>query len=227
MDIQVQYFAAARELSGCSEETLSVPDGSTAGGAFEAVCAHRPALAGFAQRMALALNDEMCSPDVPVRDGDRLAILPPVAGGAPRRCSVQDTPLSVDAALACVTHPGAGGINVFIGIVRDHADGQDVSRLDYEAHEAMAEKEMARVLDDVEKEMPGVRLCAQHRTGQLAIGDAAVVIAASAPHRAEAFAACRAAIDRIKERVPIWKKEWGPAGEAHWVNLAPPEPRDT
>lgn len=92
-------------------------------------------------------------------------------------------------------------------------------RLDYEAHERMAEKEMQRVLDSVVSEHAGVRLAAVHRVGSLRVGDVAVCVAASAPHRNEAFVACRKAIDRIKESVPLWKKEWGPDGEAYWVNL--------
>ena len=108
---------------------------------------------------------------------------------------------------------------MFQGVVRDHADGKPVARLDYEAHESLAEKEIQRVLLKVAEEHPGVRIAAAHRVGQLAVGDIAVCVAVSGAHRDEAFAACRSAIDRIKETVPIWKKEWGPGGEAHWVNL--------
>jgi molybdopterin synthase catalytic subunit len=103
--------------------------------------------------------------------------------------------------------------------IRDHADGQRVSRLDYEAHESLAEKEMKRVLEGVVAEHTGVRIAAVHRVGTLGIGDVAVCVAASAAHRDDAFAACRKAIDRIKETVPLWKKEWGRDGDARWVNL--------
>ena len=99
---------------------------------------------------------------------------------------------------------------MFTGVVRDHAEGKPVARLDYEAHESLAKKEMERVLLAVASEYPGARLAAVHRVGRLDVGDVAVCVAASAPHRAEAFSACRAAIDRIKETVPVWKKEWGP-----------------
>jgi molybdopterin synthase catalytic subunit len=108
---------------------------------------------------------------------------------------------------------------MFTGVVRDNADGKPVARLDYEAHESLAMKEMLRVLEEVAATHEPVRLAAVHRVGALSVGDVAVCVAASAPHRAEAFAACREAIDRIKETVPLWKKEWGPSGEAHWVNL--------
>jgi len=130
------------------------------------------------------------------------------------------TPLSVDAAIACVSHPGAGGIAVFLGLVRDTNEGKTVTALEYEAYGAMAVAEMRRIADDIASEIPGVRLAVIHRTGTLAVGEIAVVCAASAPHRAEAFRGCRELIDRVKARVPIWKREHGPDG-AHWVGWDP------
>ncbi len=139
--------------------------------------------------------------------------------GATPAVAIRDRPLSLDETLAGVSHPGAGGIAIFIGVVRDHADGNAVSRLDYEAYEELALTEMSRILTQIMAELPGVRLAATHRVGQLAIGDTAVIVAASAPHRADAFTACQNAIDRIKDTVPVWKKEWAPDGTALWVNL--------
>jgi molybdopterin synthase catalytic subunit len=115
--------------------------------------------------------------------------------------------------------PEVGGIALFIGTVRDHAGGRSVVRLDYEAHPELAQQEMTRILQALGAEHPGVRMAALHRVGELAIGELAVIVGASSPHRAEAFAACRAAIERIKERVPIWKKEWSDDGSGTWVNL--------
>lgn len=132
------------------------------------------------------------------------------------RADVRASALSVDEAIANVTRPGAGGISVFVGVVRDESDGRVVTRLDYSAYESMAKKEMDRIAEEIEKEIEGARVCAIHRIGTLVVGDAAIVCAASAPHRGEAFKACRLLIDRIKERVPIWKREWGPHGAA-WV----------
>ena len=132
------------------------------------------------------------------------------------KVDLRTTPLSIDEAIAHVVHAGAGGIDVFIGVVRDHADGRAVTRLDYEAYGAMATREMGKIGDEIEREIAGTRVCAIHRTGTLRVGEAAIVCAASAPHRDEAFRACRALIDRIKARVPIWKREHGPDGTA-WV----------
>jgi molybdopterin synthase catalytic subunit len=100
--------------------------------------------------------------------------------------------------------------------VRDRSEGRPVTKLEYEAYAPMAGAEMRRIAEEIEREIEGVRLAVLHRTGALAVGDVAVVCAASAPHRGEAFAACRALIDRVKERAPIWKREHGPEG-AYWV----------
>ena len=120
--------------------------------------------------------------------------------------------------LAALQAPAIRRIALFVGTVRDHADGKPVARLDYEAH-PLAAREISRVLDAIAAGTPGVRLAAVHRSGQLVVGDLAVIVGAAAAHRAEAFAACRDAIEQIKALVPIWKKEWAPDGSAHWVNL--------
>jgi molybdopterin synthase catalytic subunit len=133
-----------------------------------------------------------------------------------RLIELRDTPLSVDEALASVRHAGAGGIAVFVGAVRNENEERPVKRLEYEAYASMALREMSAICDELEREIFGVRLAVLHRVGGLDVGEAAVVCAASAAHRAEAFAACRALIDRIKQRVPIWKREHGPEGP-YWV----------
>jgi molybdopterin synthase catalytic subunit len=130
--------------------------------------------------------------------------------------ALRQTPPSVDEAIAHVKHAGAGAVCVFLGTVRDVNDGRAVVKLEYEAYESMALAEMRRIADEIAAEEPGVRLAVLHRTGALEVGDVAVVCAASAPHRGEAYRACRALIDRVKARVPIWKREHGPEG-AYWV----------
>jgi molybdopterin synthase catalytic subunit len=125
-------------------------------------------------------------------------------------------PLSIDEAVAHVKHSGAGALCVFLGTVRDRNEGRAVVRLEYEAYPSMARAEMTRIAQEIASEITGVRLAVLHRTGSLDVGDVAVVCAASAPHRGEAYHACRALIDRIKARAPIWKREHGPEG-AYWV----------
>jgi molybdopterin synthase catalytic subunit len=127
--------------------------------------------------------------------------------------------LGLDELLAEVGHPGAGGVATFLGVVRDHNDGRPVTLLEYEAYGTMAEAELARILVEIAAEVQGVRVAATHRVGALHVGDVAVACAASAPHRGEAFRACRELIDRIKARLPIWKREHGPDGP-YWVGWA-------
>ena len=129
---------------------------------------------------------------------------------------VRDRALSVDEAIAAVSHPGAGGISVFAGVVRDTNAGRAVTLLEYEAYRTMAEAELARIEAEIAAQIPGTRVFATHRVGALSVGDLAVVCAASAPHRGEAFAACRRLIDEIKARLPIWTREHGPDGP-YWV----------
>jgi molybdopterin synthase catalytic subunit len=129
---------------------------------------------------------------------------------------IRETPLSLDEVVKNVSRPGAGGIATFVGVVRDENDGRAVTRLDYSAYAVMAKREMQKIVDEIEREIEGARVSAIHRVGQLGVGDLAIVCAASAPHRGEAFRACRELIDRIKARVPVWKREWGPEGAA-WV----------
>ncbi len=135
---------------------------------------------------------------------------------ADARVDLRESPLSLDEVVANVSRPGAGGIATFVGVVRDESDGRAVTRLDYSAYGAMAKREMAKIASELELELEGVRVSAVHRIGPLAVGDAAIICAASAPHRGAAFKACRELIDRIKARVPIWKREYGPDG-AVWV----------
>jgi molybdopterin synthase catalytic subunit len=130
--------------------------------------------------------------------------------------ALREVAISAEEAVANVTHPGAGGISVFLGTVRDENEGRPVVKLEYQAYAAMALAEMRRIVDELAAEIPGARLAVLHRVGTLHLGETAVVCASSAPHRDAAFRACRALIDRIKARVPIWKREHGPDG-AYWV----------
>ena len=129
---------------------------------------------------------------------------------------IRESELSVAEVIAAVTRPEAGGIAVFVGTVRSENAGLPITRLEYQAYASMAAKEMARIAEEIALEIPAARLAVLHRVGSLVVGDAAVVCAASTPHRAEAFQACRLLIDRIKARVPIWKREHGPSGP-YWV----------
>jgi molybdopterin synthase catalytic subunit len=136
-----------------------------------------------------------------------------------RLAELRDTPLSVDEVLSAVSDPAAGGIALFVGTVRDNDHDREVVRLGYTAHPSAA-AEMRRVAEKVAASSGLMAVAAVHRVGDLAVGDLAVVVAVACPHRAEAFDACRALIDELKQTVPIWKHQEFAGGESEWVNSA-------
>ena len=127
-----------------------------------------------------------------------------------------DDPIDPEVLVQSVMRPSDGAYVLFEGVVRNHHDGKAVESIFYYAYRPMAEKEIDAIVRDLRARFPGVALTIRHRLGHLVVGDSSIAIVASSPHRAEAFAACRLVIDRIKEKVPIWKKERGPDGE-EWV----------
>lgn len=129
---------------------------------------------------------------------------------------LSDGPVDPGSLLDAVRRDGDGGVALFVGVVRDHNDGRRVDRLEYEAYGPMAESEMARIAEELARAHPEAQVIFRHRVGALSVGEVAVAVAAAAPHRSEAFAACRAGIEAIKARVPIWKREFGPSGTT-WV----------
>ena len=152
-----------------------------------------------------------------MQDGAEVGLIPPVAGGAPRVGLGEDV-LDAAAVARTVSRAEAGAVVVFEGVVRNHAQGRAVSYLEYEVYPEMALAKLRQVIAEVESEFPECACAIHHRFGRLEVGECAVVIAVSSAHRAPAFAACARAIDRIKEIVPIWKREVGPDGES-WVGM--------
>jgi molybdopterin synthase catalytic subunit len=215
MKIAVRYFAHLRERLRRESDSIELADGSTVGDLLLLLGEREPLVATSRRSLQVAVNMEFMPAKTQLKDGDEVALIPPVAGGSALvRLSRQ--PLQYDEVIAAVSGPGQGGIVLFAGLVRDHNDGKQVVRLDYEAYDEMAVRKMAEIAARIESEQPGVRVAMVHRVGSLQIGDLAVILAASAPHRGEAFAACRAAIEALKVEVPIWKKEFSPDGE-EWL----------
>jgi len=225
MQIQVRYFAVLRERLGSDGESVELPSAATVSDALDVLAERHDSVAALRGRFQTAVNQEMVPPGHSLADGDELALIPPVAGGSdgePARvaCMVAERAPSLDRCVAAVTSPDMGAVCTFTGIVRRKNQGRDVDRLEYEAYEDMANKVLAELCDAIEREIPDARLAVEHRHGKLVVGDIAVVIAAAAPHRAEAFSACREMIERLKTSVPIWKKEVGPDG-AEWLGIGP------
>ena len=217
MRVLVRLFASYREAAGVGRIELELPPGATVKDAIFRVVKDHPLIAEGRQ-VVIARNHEYVTPDEPLADGDEVALIPPVSGGAMAVAPivVSASPLSVDDALAAVRESSFGGIVVFLGTVRDRSRGKRVTHLEYEAYAEMAETKMREIAQRLEAEHAPLRLVMHHRVGDLAIGDIAVIVAAGAPHREAAFAAARAAIDELKTIVPIWKKEHSDDG-AVWI----------
>jgi len=219
MKVAVRLFARYREETGLERVEVEVPDGGTVESAWAAVVARHPQLAPYRPYTLFAIGTDYVSPDAPLRSGEEICCFPPVSGGADGLYRVTDQPLSEAALTAAVAHPEAGGIVAFSGVVRNETGGRRVKFLEYEAHAPMAEAKMREIGAAVQARWPSVKQVAMvHRVGRLEIGEASVMVAVSAAHRSEAFEACRFAIDRLKETIPVWKKEHFEDGEV-WVGL--------
>lgn len=218
MNVRVRLFGGLAERAGAAEETVTLDRDGTAGQVLEAVTRRHPSFAGIAPALQVAVNLKVVPAEHRVRPGDEVALLPPVAGGQVRIASgLRDRP-SVDEALRAVGSSQAGGTIAFVGTVRD--EGGRVERLEYSVYEAMAERVLRDVAEEAAAKWPLEGVAVFHGIGDLGVGERTVVVACSAPHRAEAFEACRHVIDEVKRRVPVWKKEVGPAGE-RWIGLDP------
>jgi len=215
--VRVLYFAAAREATGTSrEDLLETP--TTVASLRATLAARHPRLARLLPRCRIAVNEELSPDHAPVPDGSEVAVVPPVAGGAPSFALV-DRPLSLDEVVEAVRGAPAGGLVTFTGTVRGETGGRKVVRLEYEAYRSMAERVLARIGEEVGA-AHGATLSVAHRVGILLPGDAAVVIAAAAPHREPAFRACQECLERLKREVPIWKREVFEDG-SEWVGAGP------
>jgi MoaE-MoaD fusion protein len=217
MRVTLLYFAAARERAGVARESVELREGATAADARETACAAHPGLRAIAERLRLAVDQEFSSGDRALRDGSEVAFIPPVSGGAGAH-RISDGPLSVDAPVQAVTGTDCGAVVTFVGTVRDHNRGRAVVRLDYEAYREMALRVFARIEEEAHARWPGTRVSIHHRIGTLQPGAISVVIAAASPHRADAFSACRHAIESLKKDAPIWKREHYEDG-SEWVGL--------
>lgn len=223
MQVRALFFAGLREGLGRKDQEVELEAGATLADLLVHLRQALPLVDQYAPRLIIAVNAERAPLDRPLADGDEVAFLPPMSGGsnaATVAVWLQSAPLSLDPLLAHVRGPDMGGVAIFIGAVRNHARGESIDHLEYEAYAPMAEKEMRAIAHEVEERWPDARVAISHRLGRLEIGDDAVMIAAAAPHRADAFAACRHAIDTLKARVPIFKKEFATSG-SYWVEENP------
>ena len=204
----MKLFAALREQAGARERALELEDGASVEDVWPAL-----ALGEEPVGLVYAVNRSYVERGTPLADGDEVAVIPPVSGGAFR---LSEEPLSIERAAAEVASDDAGAIATFVGTTRARSRGRDVVRLEYEAYEGMAETEMERIARELCDRHEVLDMAIHHRVGPVEIGETSVVIAVAAPHRAAAFEACREAIDTLKRTVPLWKKELYVGGE-EWI----------
>ncbi len=217
--VHLLYFAIMRDLLGKDEETLALEEGTAAGDVFAIVTKDQPRLAALQRSVLVMVNEAYAAKDQPLREGDNVAFIPPVSGGDAEMhhpFTITSDELDPRPVEALVAATGAGAIVTFNGTVRDNARGRDVTGLDYEAYAPAAVKMLALIGAEVADRWPETRIAISHRTGYLRPGEASVVIACASAHRGAAFEACAYAISRIKEIVPIWKKEHYADG-AVWI----------
>ena len=217
--VRTRLFARLRELAGTDAENVEVRAGSTVADVYDALRKAHPGLDVNRESVRAAVNQEFADWDAVVADGDEVAFIPPVSGGAHAvgvLFELTTDPLDPRRLEAAVAHKGAGAICTFIGVVRDTSRGRSVTHLEYEAYGEMARAEMRKIAGEIAEKWPDARVAMAHRTGRLEIGEASVVVSVSCPHRAEAIDACRWGIDRLKESVPIWKKEHATDG-TYWI----------
>ena len=215
MKVRMKCFATVRDIVGQREILLDLPHGTTAAGLLDQVVLEHPRLRGLAPSLLLAVNREYVERGRILVEGDEVALIPPVSGGADLY-EITESPLSLDVLAKAVGQNTSGAVASFLGIVRGFARGRQVQRLEYDAYPEMATMKMRQIGEEIHRRWPIDRIAIVHRIGRLAIGEASVAIAVSSPHRREALQACAHAIERLKEIVPIWKKEvW--ADGAEWI----------
>jgi molybdopterin synthase catalytic subunit len=206
--IAVRLFAGLRERAGVGKRALELPQGATVADVWPAL-----GLGDEPNGLLYAVNRKYADRGHTLADGDEVALIPPVSGGAFR---LQDGALELGAVVAEVADEQAGAVATFQGTVRARSRGRDVVALEYEAYSGMAEDVMAEIAGELKARYELCDVAMRHRIGRVEIGEVSVAIAVSAPHRHDALAACREAIDALKERVPLWKKELYVGGE-EWI----------
>lgn len=230
MEVTVRLFALQRAQTGLRTHLLELPEGADVAAAWAALVADLPVIAGAESSVRFARNSVYVNLDEPLADGDELAVIPPVAGGAEvpapryRRLELQEATLDaglLDELRREAATDADGAVAVFIGQTRDSAGspapgqeaeaaryaGQVVNGLSYEAFEPMAVAVLEQIADEIEARFDVRRLAVVHRVGEVGVGESSVLIVVASPHRGEAFEACRYAIEELKARAPIWKSE--------------------
>ncbi|MGQ0535429.1 MAG: molybdenum cofactor biosynthesis protein [Methanobacteriota archaeon] len=212
MKLRLRLFATPREIVGRPELVLEVPEGTTVAALLDRLVADHPRLAEWREYLLAAVNREYAAAGRVLRDGDEVAVMPPVSGGS--QVAVRSEAATIEEVAAMVRDPRAGVVVTFTGIVRGHAGTERVTRLEYEAYPEMAEKELRRLADEATQKFGVLDVAVVHRVGSFRPGEEVVWIAVSSEHREAAFEAAAHLIRELKEFAPIWKKEHTETGAA-------------
>jgi molybdopterin synthase catalytic subunit len=218
--VAVRLFAVARQRAGQAVVSVEIPDGATVADLRAALAAAVPELAPILPGVRIALGDDFAAEAAPVPPGIEAAVIPPVSGGAEDDTWIEltDSPIDHAPLVDRVRDRDAGAVCLFLGTVRERTGDLVTTELEYEAYPGMALAKLRELAAESRRRWPVRRLAIVHRVGTLALGDVAVAIAVSTPHRAEGFAACQWLMDTIKAEVPIWKKERWADGREEWVH---------
>lgn len=228
IQVRVRFFAGHRDIVGRSEQTFELEPGATVGSLWEQLVADYPRLRGYSGRLLYAVNQEFSDPSTPLRDGDEVAYIPPVSGGAGETVAthappagvvpflITEAPLDPHPLTRWVQTPGDGAVVTFAGVVRDNFDGRATACLTYEAYAEMAVPVLQQLAEEARARWPIGRVAIHHRVGRLEIGETAVLVVVAAPHRQAAFEAAAYVMDRIKQVAPIWKHEHWADGASEW-----------
>jgi len=233
MRVKVLFFGMLKDIVGRAEDRLTVEEGSSVGRLYELYAARFPKLAEHSSSLLFSRNQEFAGRGEPLQDGDEVAFLPPVSGGAPsgsddaeakteemtekkHPCRLTRETIDTRALVGELLQGGDGAVVAFEGVVRNNSGGRATKFLEYEAYEPMALVKMREIAAEVAGKFAIDRIGMTHRLGHLEIGEASIVIVVTSAHRKPAFEACHYAIDRLKKIVPIWKKEFFEDG-AVWV----------
>ena len=208
MQITVRLFAGLRELAGTGRQELELPDDSSVADVWQAL-----GLGAEPAGLLYAVNRAYAEPETELSEGDEVALIPPVSGGTFR---LTEGPVNLTSVVVAVVDERAGAIATFLGTVRAQSRGRDVIALEYEAYAEMAEEVMAEISEELRARYDLCKVAITHRLGRVEVGETSVAIAVSAPHRQDALAACADAIEALKARVPLWKKELYADGE-EWI----------
>jgi molybdopterin synthase catalytic subunit/molybdopterin converting factor small subunit len=225
MKIRLLAFATAADALGTGERELEMPEGSRISDLRARLDQDHPGMVPLWPRLAVALDGRIVPPDTPLEDGAEVALLPPVSGGTEEPLAeLTDGPIDIGRAVAAVSGPGRGAVVIFLGTVRDHHAGRPVEKLTYSAYRVMALEGLRRIVADLEAGHENLRAAIVHRLGEVPVGEPSVVIAIASPHRAAAYDASRAALERLKGEIPIWKREHYADGGAEWREVEPLRP---